>query len=257
MYALSCESLTKSFRKGKGKRVQALCGVGFAVRAGEIYGILGPNGSGKSTLVRILATLLLPDAGRAQVLGYDVVRQARRVREVIHRVSTEAAFFKKLSPLENLLYGARLYGVPGRKVIRRARGLLAELGIPEDKQVRPMEQLSRGQQQKVAVARALLIPPPVLLLDEPTTGLDPRSKREVQELIRGLRDEEGTTVLLTTHDMEEADRLCDRVAILDEGRLVAEGSPRELKEQIRTDGQPVSMEDVFFALTGKEWDDEG
>jgi len=120
-----------------------------------------------------------------------------------------------------------------------------------------MEQLSRGQQQKVAVARALLIPPPVLLLDEPTTGLDPRSKREVQELIRGLREDEGTTVLLTTHDMEEADRLCDRVAILDEGRLVAEGTPDQLKARIRTDGEPVSMEDVFFALTGKEWDDEG
>ena len=257
MHALSCEALAKNFRKGKGKRVQALRGVGFSVEAGEIYGILGPNGSGKSTLIRILATLLLPDAGRAQVLGYDVVRQSHKVRELIHRVSTEAAFFKKLSPLENLLYGARLYGVPGRRVIRRARGLLAELGIPPERQNRPMEQLSRGQQQKVAVARALLIPPPVLLLDEPTTGLDPRSKLDVQRLVLGLREKEGTTVLLTTHDMEEADRLCDRVAILDEGRLVAEGTPLELKEQVRTNGKPVSMEDVFFALTGKEWDDEG
>jgi len=257
MHALSCEALAKNFRKGKGKRVQALRGVGFSVRTGEIYGILGPNGSGKSTLIRILATLLLPDAGRAQVLGYDVVRQSHKVRELIHRVSTEAAFFKKLSPLENLLYGARLYGVPGRRVIRRARGLLAELGIPPERQNRPMEQLSRGQQQKVAVARALLIPPPVLLLDEPTTGLDPRSKLDVQRLVLGLREKEGTTVLLTTHDMEEADRLCDRVAILDEGRLVAEGTPLELKEQVRTNGKPVSMEDVFFALTGKEWDDEG
>ncbi len=257
MHALSCEALAKNFRKGKGKRVQALRGVGFSVEAGEIYGILGPNGSGKSTLIRILATLLLPDAGRAQVLGYDVVRQSHKVRELIHRVSTEAAFFKKLSPLENLLYGARLYGVPGRRVIRRARALLAELGIPPERQNRPMEQLSRGQQQKVAVARALLIPPPVLLLDEPTTGLDPRSKLDVQRLVLGLREKEGTTVLLTTHDMEEADRLCDRVAILDEGRLVAEGTPLELKEQVRTNGKPVSMEDVFFALTGKEWDDEG
>jgi ABC-2 type transport system ATP-binding protein len=257
MYALSCDSLEKSFRKGKGKKVRALRGVGFGVYPGEVYGVLGPNGSGKSTLVRILATLLIPDGGRAQVLGHDVVREARKVRELIHRVSTEAAFFKKLSPLENLLYGARLYGVPGRRVIRRARGLLAELGIPPGRQNRPMEQLSRGQQQKVAVARALLIPPPVLLLDEPTTGLDPRSKLEVQRLVLGLREKEGTTVLLTTHDMEEADRLCDRVAILDEGRLVAEGTPRELKERVRTNGKPVSMEDVFFALTGKEWDDEG
>lgn len=119
-----------------------------------------------------------------------------------------------------------------------------------------MEQLSRGQQQKVAVVRALLTPPRVLLLDEPTTGLDPRSKKEVQELVLGLRAREGTTVLLTTHDMEEADRLCDRVAILDEGRLVAEGTPEELKARVKSNGQLPTMEDVFFALTGKEWDDE-
>lgn len=256
MYALSAEALEKRFRKGRGKAVHALRGVSFQVNKGEIYGILGPNGSGKSTLVRILATLLLPDRGRAWVLGHDVVREAKVVRGLIHRVSTEAAFFKKLSPLENLLYGARLYGIPGRRVLPRARGLLSELGIPPDRQRRPMEQLSRGQQQKVAVARALLHPPPVLLLDEPTTGLDPRSKREVQDLVLGLRAERGTTVLLTTHDMEEADRMCDRVAILDEGRLVAVGTPGELKERIRTDGKLVSMEDVFFALTGKGWDHE-
>ena len=256
MRALHVEGLGKAFRKSRGKRVQALRGVSFAVEPGEIYGILGPNGSGKSTLIRILATLLLPDQGGAQVLGYDVVRQPRRVRELVHRVSTEAAFFKKLSPMENLLYGARLYGVPGRQVARRARELLSHLGIPKDRQRRPMEQLSRGQQQKVAVARALLTPPRVLLLDEPTTGLDPRSKKEVQELVLGLRAREGTTVLLTTHDMEEADRLCDRVAILDEGRLVAEGTPEELKARVRSNGQLPTMEDVFFALTGKEWDDE-
>jgi ABC-2 type transport system ATP-binding protein len=256
VYALSAESLEKRFRKGKGKLIWALRKVSFSVARGEIYGILGPNGSGKSTLVRILATLLIPDGGRAWVLGYDVVRQPKQVRALIHRVSTEAAFFKKLSPLENLLYGARLYGLSGRVVGRRARGLLAELGIPPDRQRRPMEQLSRGQQQKVAVARALLQPPPVLLLDEPTTGLDPRSKREVQELVLGLRREKGTTILLTTHDMEEADRICDRVGILDEGRLVAEGAPWKLKQRVKTDGRPVSMEDVFFALTGKEWEDE-
>jgi len=256
MHALTAEALEKAFKKRRARRVQALRGVSFSVEEGEIYGILGPNGSGKSTLVRILATLLLPDRGTAKVMGYDVVRHPKQVRELIHRVSTEAAFFKKLSPLENLLYGARLYGVPGRKVLKRARALLGELGIPRDRQVRPMEQLSRGQQQKVAVVRALLIPPPVLLLDEPTTGLDPRSKLEVQGLVQTLRKENGTTVLLTTHDMEEADRLCDRVAILDEGRLVAEGTPTQLKTQVRTDGRVPTMEDVFFALTGKEWKDE-
>jgi len=256
MHVLTAEALVKAFKKGRARRVQALLGVSFSVEEGEIYGILGPNGSGKSTLVRILATLLLPDRGTAKIMGYDVVRQPQKVRELIHRVSTEAAFFKKLSPLENLLYGARLYGVPGRKVLKRARELLVELGIPRDRQGRPMEQLSRGQQQKVAVVRALLIPPPVLLLDEPTTGLDPRSKLEVQQLVQNLRREEQTTILLTTHDMEEADRLCDRVAILDEGRLVAEGTPMQLKTQVRTDGRVPTMEDVFFALTGKEWEHE-
>ncbi|MGC9529565.1 MAG: ABC transporter ATP-binding protein [Candidatus Bipolaricaulaceae bacterium] len=255
MYALRAESLEKGFRKRNGRRVVALHRVSFTVTPGTVYGILGPNGSGKSTLVRILATLLLPERGRAQVFGHDVVREARAVRQLVHRVSTEAAFFKKLSPLENLLYGARLYGVTGRAVAARARELLVQLGIPADRHGRPLEQLSRGQQQKVAVVRALLTPPQVLLLDEPTTGLDPRSKRDVQGLVRQLKQDQATTVLLTTHDMEEADRLCDRVAILDEGQLVAEGTPEELKQRIRTDGKAPTMEDVFFALTGKAWQD--
>ncbi|MGY4707602.1 ABC transporter ATP-binding protein [Candidatus Bipolaricaulota sp. J31] len=257
MDALSIRGLEKRFSKGFGKGVvHALRGIDLAVAPGEIYGVLGPNGSGKSTLVRIVATLLLPDAGEVRVFGHDVVREARRVRELVHRVSTEAAFFKKLSPLENLLYGARLYGIPGRIAAKRARALLAQLGLPSDRMGRPMEQLSRGQQQKVAIARALLHPPRLLLLDEPTTGLDPRSKREVQELILELRSREKTTIFLTTHDMEEAERICDRLAILDEGRLVAEGEPSELKARVGTAGKEASMEDVFLALTGKEWDDD-
>jgi ABC-2 type transport system ATP-binding protein len=257
MNALSIRGLEKRFSKGLGKGVAyALRGIDIEVAPGEIYGVLGPNGSGKSTLVRIVATLLIPDAGEVRVFGHDVVREAKRVREVVHRVSTEAAFFKKLSPLENLLYGARLYGVPGRAAARRARDLLTLLGLPRDKLSRPMEQLSRGQQQKVAIARALLHPPRLLLLDEPTTGLDPRSKREVQELILDLRVQKKTTIFLTTHDMEESERICDRLAILDEGRLVAEGRPAELKAHVSTDGREPSMEEVFLALTGKEWDDD-
>ncbi len=255
MDALSIMGLEKRFVKGRKGEVYALRGIDLTVAPGEIYGILGPNGSGKSTLVRIVATLLLPDAGEVRVFGHDVVREARRVRELVHRVSTEAAFFKKLSPLENLLYGARLYGIPGRIAAVGARELLRRLGLPPDRIGRPMEQLSRGQQQKVAIARALLHPPRLLLLDEPTTGLDPRSKREVQELICDIRAK-GTTIFLTTHDMDEADRLCDRLAILDEGRVVAEGRPAELKARVGTDGREASMEEVFLALTGKEWDDD-
>ena len=257
MDALLIRGLVKRFRKGfRGGFVYALRGIELRVAEGEIYGVLGPNGSGKSTLVRIIATLLLPDAGEVRVFGHDVVREAKAVRELVHRVSTEAAFFKKLSPLENLLYGARLYGIPGRIAVRRAREILTRLGFPEDRVGKPMEQLSRGQQQKVAIARAFLHPPRLLLLDEPTTGLDPRSKREVQGLIRELREVEGTTIFLTTHDMEEADRICDRLAILDEGRIVAEGVPGELKEQASSDGREATMEEVFLAVTGKEWKDD-
>lgn len=254
MDAIEIRGLVKRFRKGFRKGVvRALKGIDLTVGDGEIFGVLGPNGSGKSTLVRVVATLLLPDAGEVRVFGHDVVREAKRVRELVHRVSTEAAFFKKLSPIENLLYGARLYGIPGRHAARRARELLVELGLPRDRLDRPMEQLSRGQQQKVAIARAFLHPPRLLLLDEPTTGLDPRSKREVQDLILDIRAR-GTTVFLTTHDMEEADRLCDRLAILDEGRIVAEGAPAELKAAVSRDGKSVTMEEVFLALTGKEWE---
>jgi len=258
MDALSIRDLEKRFVKGRRGEVYALRRIGLRVAPGEIYGVLGPNGSGKSTLVRIVATLLLPDAGEVRVFGHDVVREAWKVRELIHRVSAEAAFFKKLSPMENLLYGARLYGIPGRIAARRARELFSRLGLPPDRIGKPMEQLSRGQQQKVAVARAFLHPPRLLLLDEPTTGLDPRSKREVQELILELREREGTTVFLTTHDMEEADRICDRVAILDEGRIVAQGTPAALKARVSRDGSEATMEEVFFAVTGKEWrHDEG
>ncbi|NOX45067.1 MAG: ABC transporter ATP-binding protein [Caldiserica bacterium] len=256
MDALSITGLEKRFVKGRKEVVHALRGIDLRVAPGEIYGVLGPNGSGKSTLVRIVATLLLPDAGEVRVFGHDVVREARAVRELVHRVSTEAAFFKKLSPLENLLYGARLYGIPGRTAAARARELLRRLGLPADRIGKPMEQLSRGQQQKVAIARALLHPPRLLLLDEPTTGLDPRSKREVQGLILDLRARRGVTIFLTTHDMEEAERICDRLAILDEGRIVAEGTPAELKARVGGGEEEPSMEEVFLALTGKEWDDD-
>ncbi|MDW8268193.1 MAG: ABC transporter ATP-binding protein, partial [Anaerolineae bacterium] len=187
--------------------------VSFEVREGEIFGVLGPNGGGKSTLIRLIATLLLPDAGEIRVFGYDVVRQPMQVQRLINRVSVEASFFKKLSPLENLLYGARLYGLEGRATRQQIEHILGRLGLEKRAIHNPMEQMSRGMQQKVAIARALLSRPRVLLLDEPTTGLDPRSKREVQAIVRELQQEDGTTIVLTTHDMNEAEILCDRIAI--------------------------------------------
>jgi ABC-2 type transport system ATP-binding protein len=238
--------------QGKGP-VRAVDGVSFDVPPAEIFGILGPNGSGKSTLVRLVATLLLPDSGTVEVFGRDVVAESMAVQRLINRVSVEAAFFKKLSPLENLLYGARLYGMDAAHARQEIAAILERLGIEARKRTSPMEEMSRGMQQKVAIARALLTRPALLLLDEPTTGLDPRSKREVQAVARELREGSGTTILLTTHDMLEAEALCDRIAIIDGGKLVALDTPDGLKRSLpSSNGHPSSLEDVFLQLTGKK-----
>jgi len=239
---------------GMKKEIVALQDISFEVSAGEIFGVLGPNGSGKSTLIRIIATLLIPDVGEIYVFGHDVQAERLRVRRLINRVSVDAAFFKKLSALENLSYAARLYGVNGTSAQARTREILRRLGLGEEKLTVSLEDLSRGMQQKVAVARALLTEPALLLLDEPTTGLDPKSKRDVQEFVLEVREKHGTTVVLTSHDMQEVDRLCDRVAIIDRGRIVALDTPQRLKEKFG--GQDGTLEDVFFALTGKDWEED-
>jgi len=231
--------------------VVAVDHVSFTVREGEIFGVLGPNGGGKSTLIRLISTLLIPDGGVVTVFGYDVVRQPMQVQRLINRVSVEASFFKKLSPMENLMYGARLYGLPAAETRQRIVEILTRLGLEKRAIYQPMEEMSRGMQQKVAIARALLSRPRLLLLDEPTTGLDPRSKREVQAVVQELRAG-GTTILLTTHDMDEADSLCDRIAIMDKGRVVALGTPAELRALVpRTNGHEPTLEEVFLELTGK------
>lgn len=231
--------------------VVAVDNVSFDVQQGEIFGVLGPNGSGKSTLIRLIATLLLPDSGAIQVFGHDVVAESVAVQRLINRVSVEASFFKKLSPMENLLFGARLYGLQGGETRQRIEDILIRLGLEKRAIYKPMEEMSRGMQQKVAIARALLSQPRLLLLDEPTTGLDPRSKREVQAVIRQLNQESGTTILLTTHDMLEAEVLCDRIAIIDSGVIVALDTPQGLKEIISPNGHDPTLEDVFLELTGK------
>jgi ABC-2 type transport system ATP-binding protein len=237
---------------GTKRETVAVNHVSFEVKEGEIFGVLGPNGSGKSTLIRLMATLLLPDDGQLQVFGFDVVRNPLDVQRLINRVSVEASFFKKLSPMENLMYGARLYGMPGGETKKKVVEILTRLGLEQRSIYAPMEEMSRGMQQKVAIARALLSKPKVLLLDEPTTGLDPRSKLEVQEVVRELRDEWGATILLTTHDMKEADVLCDRVAIMDKGSVVAMDTPAELKKLVpQENGQEPTLEDVFLELTGR------
>ena len=236
----------------KPKRINAVKDVNFEVNRREIYGVLGPNGSGKSTLIRMISTLLIPDEGTITVFGRDSVREEIAVKRMINRVSVDAAFFKKLSPRENLLYGARLYGVSATEADVTAREILQRLGLRANSYTAPMEEMSRGMQQKVAIARAFLTQPILLLLDEPTTGLDPRSKREVQAFINELRDTHDATIVLTTHDMQEAEALCERIAILDEGEIVAEDTPDGLKRRVKGDnGNPSTLDDVFLQLTGK------
>ena len=245
------------FRRGRRPPYRAVDAVSFEVAPGEIYGVIGANGSGKSTLIRIISTLLLPDSGSVRVFGHDPVAAPLAVRPLINRVSADPSFFRPMSPMENLLFFGRAYGLTGDEARRRSLELLLELGMDERRTRQPMLQLSRGQQQKVAVARAFLTRPRLMLLDEPTTGLDPRSKRDVQRFVSNVR-EQGVTILLTTHDMEEAELLCDRLAFLAGGRLVAEGTPIELRRAVAGDRpvDDVDMEAVFMHFTGRSLDDD-
>jgi ABC-2 type transport system ATP-binding protein len=256
--ALWIDHATKKFVVGrKQKSVTAVDDMSMSIRRGEIYGVLGANGSGKSTLIRLVSTLLTIDTGRVEVFGHDVARDEMAVKRLINRVSVDAAFFKKLSPFENLSYAARLYGLDAREARHESIRILARLGIGEKRLGRPLEQMSRGMQQKVAIARALLTSPTVLLLDEPTTGLDPRSKLDVQTFIEEVRDTHDATIVLTTHDLAEAERLCDRIALINDGRIVAEGTPAELKELVARDyGKEPTLESVFMTFTGRSLDDD-
>jgi ABC-2 type transport system ATP-binding protein len=255
---LLLEHVGKTFVIGRHRKaVAAIADVSMRVERAEIYGVLGANGSGKSTLIRLVSTLLTIDTGRAEVFGFDVERDEMAVKRLINRVSVDAAFFKKLSPYENLAFAARLYGLHAGDARREAVRILARLGISEKRMGSPIEQMSRGMQQKVAIARALLTSPTLLLLDEPTTGLDPRSKLEVQSFVEDLRATHDATILLTTHDMAEADRLCDRIAILDGGRLVAEDTPGGLKARVaRETGLEPTLDNVFMTYTGRSLDED-
>lgn len=263
MLAIECDAATKYFYEKtaytgiKGKlglqrklKLTAVDQISLAVPKGEIFGIVGPNGSGKSTLIRMLSTLILPDAGYLKIFGYDVVRQSMQVRRRINRVSVEAAFFKRLSAWENLSYAARLYGLNAGTAKTKAVEILKTMGFKLARLYDPLEDLSRGTQQKVAIARAMFTSPVLLLLDEPTTGLDPISKRQVQEFILRMREIHDTTVLITSHDMSEMEHVCDRVAIIDRGRIIACDTPANLKHQLGN-GKDTTLEDVFVALTGK------
>jgi len=256
--AVEVVELRKDFlrrdRRGLHRRraVAALQDVSFEISRGECVAILGQNGSGKSTLVRLLSTLLLADGGRVQVFGHDVMSEPRAVRRLVNRVSVEASFFKKMSSAENLSYAARFYGLTTRDTRDRIPEILRRVGFPVERRNEAMESLSRGMQQKIALARALLTSPTLLLLDEPTTGLDPRSKLEVQEFIREIWESHDVTILLCTHDLDEAEALADRVGILDRGRLLVLAPAEELKRLY----DAATLEEAFFAATGRTFEAE-
>jgi ABC-2 type transport system ATP-binding protein len=242
------------------KRVRAIDDVSFVVERNTIFGLIGANGSGKSTLIRTLSTLVLADAGDVKVFGYDVEDDSMAVRQLINRVSADPSFFGQMTALENLLFFGRVYGLAVADIKVRSREILDRLGLEAQQQRSMVKELSRGQQQKIAVARAFLTSPVLMLLDEPTTGLDPRSKRDVQTFVREVQRDHDATIFLTTHDMAEAEALCDRIAFLVGGRIVAEGTPLELRKQVAERDEvsvdDIDMEDVFMALTGKSVEDD-
>ncbi|MGK2852073.1 MAG: ABC transporter ATP-binding protein [Candidatus Limnocylindrales bacterium] len=256
--ALLIEGVSKAFVVGRNKKpVAAITDLSMRLERGDIHGILGANGSGKSTLIRLISGLLTLDRGRVEVFGHDIERDEMAVKRLINRVSVDAAFFKKLSPMENLVFAARLYGLDSGAAKRDALTILARLGISEKRVNRPVEQMSRGMQQKVAIARALLTSPTLLLLDEPTTGLDPRSKLDVQTFIEEINQTHDATIVLTTHDLAEAERLCARITVLNDGRIVAEGTADELKAQTASRlGHEATLHDVFMTYTGRSLDDD-
>jgi ABC-2 type transport system ATP-binding protein len=258
--AVEVRELRKEFRRrdrragrfARKRRMPALQGVTFTMERGECVAILGQNGSGKSTLVRLLSTLLINDGGDAKIFGHDAFKETRAVRTLVNRVSVEARFFKKMSAHENLSYAARFYGMPPSKTRKAIPEILEKVGFPADRRGESMENLSRGMQQKVALARALLTSPVLLLLDEPTTGLDPRSKLEVQEFIKDVRRTHDATILLCTHDMNEAEALADRVGLLDRGELLFLEPVDQVKARYGVD----TLEQAFFAATGRSFEHE-
>ncbi len=253
--ALELRDVTKRFQKKRGEYTYALKGISLTLKRGEVVGMLGPNGSGKSTLVRVISTLTVPDSGSVEIFDVDAVAQPKIVQRYINRVSVEASFFKKMSSMENLLFGAKLYGITDRESRPRILEILRSIGFDVKRVGEPMEHLSRGTQQKIALARALLTSPMLMLLDEPTTGLDPRSKRDVQELIWKIRASHDSTILLCTHDMGEAEELCDRIGILVDGNLIALDTPLGLKQRYQEGDELPTLEEVFMLATGLSLDD--
>ena len=234
--AISAQGLVKTYPKG----VRALDGVGFEVAAGSVFGLVGPNGAGKSTTVKILTTLSRPDQGQATVAGIDVLKRPDLVRHAIGCVTQKSGVDVHATGRENMMLQGRLYGMGGRTLEQRVDAMLERFGLA-DASRRVTDTYSGGMQRKLDVAMGLVHRPDVLFLDEPTTGLDPEARADMWTEIERLANEEGLTILLTTHYLEEADRLARRLAIVDEGKVVALGSPDELKSELHGDAVHVEL----------------
>ncbi len=237
MDAIETLDLRRTYRTSTGSlrrrsvEIEAVQGISLAVPRGELFGLLGPNGAGKTTTIKILTTLLIPTSGSARVLGHDVVRDVRDVRRQIGYVfGGDRGLYERLSGLDNLRYFCELYAVPAREQKRRIGFLLDLVGLTGRERER-VEGYSRGMRQRLHIARGLLHDPAVVFLDEPTIGLDPVGARELRSIVTTLA-ETGKTILLTTHYMFEADELCDRIAVINRGRIVGEGTPAELKRRV-------------------------
>jgi ABC-2 type transport system ATP-binding protein len=241
-YAVEVQNLSKRFGE-----VQAVDDISFAVEAGECFGLLGPNGAGKSTTIKMLTTLLRPDAGQVAIAGFDVAASPTRVRASIGYVPQALSVDGRLTGYENLLIFAKLYGLTRRERRERIPQTLAMLGL-EEAAGRQVRTYSGGMIRRLEIGQAVLHRPQVLFLDEPTVGLDPVARKSVWEHIEQLRREHGMTIILTTHYMDEAEQLCGRLAIMSRGRIAALGSVSELREQV---GNPeASLDDIFAHFAG-------
>jgi ABC-2 type transport system ATP-binding protein len=244
---ISTVGLTKIFEKGKKREVVALDKVNLEIRRGEVFGLLGPNGAGKTTLIRILVGLLTPTEGSATVLGKDVIEEINDIREKVALLPQEAGIYNRLTARENLVYYGGLYGIPEKELHRRADTLL-DLVALRDREDYQVKGFSGGMKRKVLVARALIIEPEIVFMDEPTTGVDTLGARVVRNVLKRLSQEEKRTIILTTHDLNEVSELCDRVGILNEGKLVAVGKPSELEQKFKA----ANLEEVFTGLVTGE-----
>ena len=241
---LETQALTRHFGK-----MTAVDGLTIAVEAGEVFGLLGPNGAGKSTAIKMLTTLLPPSSGRAKIAGFDIKSQAAQVRRCIGYVPQVLSADGTLTGYENLLIFAKLYDIPRRELKSRVRQALAFMGL-QDAANRLVHQYSGGMIRRLEIAQSILHQPLVLFLDEPTVGLDPLARAAVWKLVQQLRQDYGTTIVLTTHFMEEADNLCSRVAIMHQGRVITIGTPAELKASLGKSG--ATLDDVFIHYTGDQ-----